>query len=317
MVQLVDLPHAGAHALTAAEFLALLTAQDPRTGVSRAKIGATGWLNTFIGTGYEDTNQLVSMSTHGCAGAVFATRSSDQAQAGAQSGYAFGSFALNDNVAFRQTTYGGYIEAIRYPGAGNTIGLEVDVTATGAPVTQSPYLFIPDGISPGLWLQAFQSRIPGVPATNPSCAIGILSIGCKWGSGIVFSTGSVAGNVDNFAPPIAMDMPEQYAIVWRNHIDAQPVANIRSDCKQPVTASHGGGAIVFNDGGVDHQSQDGRAQLHLSNAGVVFANTAFVGQAQMFGLGQHADNAAAIAAGLPDNTLYVTADGSVKMRLPT
>lgn len=293
---------------------AALASIDVGRGVNRAKVGAVGWLTAFIGAGFEDTLQIVSLSTHGCAGGVFATRTSDQNQAGAQSAYALAGFALNDNTAFRQTAYGGYIEAIRYPGAGNVIGFEIDVTATGPAVTQSPYLFIPDGISPGLWLQAFHSRIPNVPASNPSCAIGILSIGCKWGSGIVFSVGSVAGGVDNYAPPIALDLPTTYSIVWRNPVDAQPVGVVRSDCTKP-SATGAGGNIIFNDGGVAFQSANGAAQISLTNTGLNLGRTIFAQSVALAQLRVAANDAAAGSQGVGAQELYVTADGIVRCRI--
>ena len=294
---------------------AALLAQDVRQNVPRASIGAVGWLNTFIGAGYEATNQLVSLSTHGCAAAVFGTRSSDQAIANTESGYAFGSFALNNNTTQLQTVYGGYIEATKYPGAGATLGLEIDVTSTGPNVTVSPYLMIPNGLTPGLWLQAFQSRIPGVPAGNPSCAIGILSIGCKWSSGIVFSSGSVASGVDGFALPIAMDMPETYAIVWRNHIDAQPVFNIRSDCTQLAATAGGGGAIIATNTGITFQSQNGVAQIILDNTGLHTGRLQVQANLSLAAIHIAATDAAAATAGVGIDEVYALADGTLRIRL--
>ena len=276
--------------------------------------GARGWLDTFIGAGFESTLQTVSLSTHGCAGAVFGTRSGDQAQSGAQSGYAIGTFALNNNTAYPQTVYGGYFESIRYPGAGNTLGVEIDVTNLGARVTQSPYLMIPNGITPGLWLQAFHSRVTGLSAVDPSCAIGILSIGCKWASGIVFSVGSVAGGVDNYAPPIAMDMPATYSVVWRNPVDAQPVAVVRSDCTQ-IAGTGAGGSIIFNNSGVDFQSANGTAQIHYSNTNVTLGRTIFAQSVALGIIHIAADDTAAAAIGVGANELYVTSAGVVRCRI--
>lgn len=311
-----------AGALAAAAALpAELLAQDVRAGVSQVKIGAKGWLDAIIGPGFEASNRLVSLSNDGHSAGVFGVRSSDQAQTGAQSGYAMFGFADNNNVAFQQTVYGGYFETIRRAGTGNAQGVEIDVANEGNRVTQSPYLLIPDGITPGIWLAAFQSRVAGRAVNDASAAIVVVNNGAAWASGIVFGPGSVSGNVDQFQPPIALDMPERFAIVWRNHIDAQPVANIRSDCTQPITTSHGGGAIVFNDGGIAFQSQSGIAQIALSNTGLTFGQATsvapfiFRSSVAIATANTYANDAAAAAGGVGAQVIYAAPDGTLRIRL--
>jgi len=306
--ELADLLHTPAFAQPVGPFLRLV-------------IGATGWLDAIIGPGFEATNGLVSLSRNGSSAGVFGVRSSDQAQTGAQSGYAIFGFADNNNTAFNQTNYGAYFEVIRRPGAGNTQGVEIDVTNEGNRVTHSPYLLIPPDITPALWLAAFGSRVPGRAVNDVTSAIAVIANGAAFASGIVFGPGSVSGNVDQFAPPIAMDMPERYAFVWRNHIDAQPVANIRSDCSKPGGQGGGGGAIVFNDGGVSHQSQNGTSQIAVSNAGIQVgqmnsvAPAVFRSSVAIVFPGAYADDAAATAAGVGASVLYLRPDGSVHIRL--
>lgn len=304
--------------------LAALQAQDVRQGVPSAKIGAQGWLEALIGN-TERVGATVSIHPQGGAGIVGASRTSDSQNTGGMSTWGGGFFVSNDNTTQRQTGYGLYVEPRRAPGAGNTHGIEIGMVNRGSVVSHTPYTMIPDGLTPALWLSAGRGDVPD--QTNPSLAMGVIGGpgNCKWQSGIVFDKSSLAGGVNGFAPPVALGLPQGYAVAWYSPVNAGVVGSIRSD----VTAAAGnsGGSIIFTDTGMVIQAPNASQQFTLTNTGVtlgtlrVNGGTTLAGQADIAGavffltLPQQVDNAAAIAAGLAVNRLYRTADGTLKVRV--
>ncbi len=306
-IAIVDLPTPGAHKLTATEFMKLLGDQDVRTGVPNAIVGGN-WLASVPGLGGPG-NTATFQSQVGHAAAVFATRTSDNTQSGSQGAFAFGSFSINNNIAQVQTAYGGYIEARRDAGiTGYTQGIEVNVANAGNVVQTTSYNPIMPGFTTAYWASAgrpdlgYGTNVSSVMTVNASKA-------CQFLEGIIFGA-------DSLATQIAVDMPSGYTVGWREPVSGHLISEIRSD----VTLPSGGGALIFANAGVVLQGPSRNVAFtlyddHIECVGITtFGRLSANAGLDVFGLPALADQAAAVAAGLPVSRVYVTPDGFLKIR---
>ncbi len=314
-------PSGSVRQITAADLDAVFDTVDAVKGIPTAKIGARGWLEALI-SGTEIVGQTVSIHTTGGAGIVAASRTSDSQNTGGDSTWGGGFFVVNDNRTQVMNAHGVYAEARRYAGGGPTLGIEVGVCNSGDVQPITPYTMIPPGLTVGYWASAGRTEL--AVNNNPSAFAGVIGGpgGCKFSQGIVFGNGSVAPGVSAFGLPVALALPQSYAVAWYSPVDAGVVGNIRSD----VTAatSGAGGAFIFTNTGMVLQGPDGNAKIEIKAAGtsipVVAGDCTVNGHLSvsmgfsLFGLSSFADNAAAAVASYPVSQVYVTADGTLKIR---
>ena len=217
-----------------------------------AKLGGTGWLEALIpGTENAAPNGMVSLSSAGASAGIFGMRTSDSVGAGGQV-FALGAFSINNNATQVMSSYGQYVEARRYAGAGITHGVEINMTNQGNTVPVTPYPTTLLGMSAALWLSSGRTDV--LASTNASLAIGITNNGKPFAEGITFQAGSLAGT-DNTAgstgSAAAISMPRGDEIRWFEPTTNTVAARIRSDV---TTATGTGGNIVFANSGIAFQT---------------------------------------------------------------
>ena len=288
----------------------------------KLKVGGQGWLETIIGA-TEINSRLVSLSTDGGSGGVFATRASDNPNAGSQGGWAIGGFAINDNTAAHRPVYSMYLETRRNAGTGVGQGMELAVVNRGDCTPRSPFTALRDGDTIGLLVGPGRLDV----ADSGDCTVGVyfgggnvdyatglpVSPDPRWKTGIIFGAFSVRdGGNDGYPYAMAVDSPRHYSWVWRNATDGLPVSWIRSD----ATEANQGGELVFTDTGILLASHASPARFEISGTTltatgtfVCTAGSSFQGIANYpaglaVNLPQYVNDAAAATGGLALNRLY-------------
>lgn len=228
----------------------------------KLNIGSIGWLEAVIG-GTESISEFVSLSRVGGPAGVFGTRTSDGHTVGAQGAWAIGGFTINNNTTEPQTGYGGYIEVRRYPGTDVTEGLEIATVNLGDVKQGSAHNWAQFGCTIGLLMGAGRGDV--IPNNNPTTAIVVAGGDARWQTGIIFGEHSLATNGGFPIAPVAIDLPQGYCFLWRDANDL-PAASIRSDVSLSPDY-HGAGQIIFTNGGVQINANDGQASMLLGNSG--------------------------------------------------
>ena len=291
---------------------------------STLKAGAVGWLEALIGA-TEQFAQGTALSTRAGPAFVFGTRTSDASagSAGAQGAFAAGLFSVNDNTADVQTAYGAYVESRRYPGSGNTHGIEVGIVNAGSVVHANPFT-LPTGSTMAYWASAGRTDVAG--NANPTMIFGAIgSGGVKFNSGFIFFQDAVAPD-PVFGRPILFDFTRSQSLVWRNGSDGKVQAYVASEAAG--TTGGAGGHLLFTNAGFDLLNSSGAGvstsdttvqvtgTLQVVNGAVLHQGLGVQGQVQMTGLLQYADDAAAAAGGvvLVGGIYIVTATGNLAVR---
>lgn len=262
-------------------------------------LGSRGWLEALIpATEAAAADTLVSLSTSGNSAGVFGTRSSAGAGSPSMSGFAIGTFAVNDNTAYARTTYTAYMEARRAPGvSGVTQGIEVGITNGGDLVPTTPYSANPAGATLAFRTSAGRFDVPG--EHDISNAFSLVAGPVRFDKGFVIDADSVAQG------PVGAEvfaLGRGHAAVW--YAPDGPTAVIRSDAgtrgRAPV-------ALVFTDYGLDLTTRDGVHSLVVADSRVVTANLTVA-------LGQVLGSCPPRPDGLPRGSLWCS--GTAVHRVP-
>jgi hypothetical protein len=168
---------------------------------------------------------LISASAVGHAGVMGISRTVDNLNAGSMGSIGVSGFAWNNNSAQVQTGYAGYFEGRRYPGAGTTHGIEVDISNYGSVELRNPYNMAAMNVTPSLWLASGGGNLTG--AVNPaSMAAGVIYNGGTFLQGFVFGADAIE---DNGSGKPAIVFGDQHKIVWHASNTSGEIARIRSD----------------------------------------------------------------------------------------
>ncbi len=210
-------------------------------------------VDALVGVGhYNDIPAAIrGVSPYACTGVLGASQSLDNSTLGAMGCIGVSAVSNNNNTAFRQYSYGIYVEAHRASGAGSTLGVEIDVANHGStePITPNGWASGVGGVmdvTAMLWL-ASGGDVGSV--NDVSCAMAVIPNGAKSAKGIVFVTGALASDS---APSggieyDAMSMPMQYSLNWWDGGNIKRVS---------IRGELGGGAgILVLDGKLSLQSQ--------------------------------------------------------------
>lgn len=154
------------------------------------------WLERNIRKYSESLAELVSKSSTGGIGALFASRASDNPAPNMQ---AIGSahYGVNDNTANPETSWSAYFEAVRYAGAGPSFGAEMDFVNLGNIYDCNPFSPVDPysstlAATSSLWLSCGGGDSDlAQGANNISQAITLLPNSKKFHRGMVVRNGSL------------------------------------------------------------------------------------------------------------------------------
>ena len=167
---------------------------------------AASWLAPL---GYTATGKGFSVvSEVGQTAAIFATQSVQSSQAGSQGNIGAIFFTLNNNTSAKQTTYGWYSEARRFPLTGTTHAFESNIENFGDTANWTPASGLLEGITVAGWFSCGRYDA-GAPVNDASAVAGIVKNGARFRRGLVFKSDSL----DPFFGE-AMSLPQDYGIGW-------------------------------------------------------------------------------------------------------
>ena len=323
MSNFVDLPTPNGRRISAADLNAAFKQVDVTTGVTNARVGASGWLEAII-PATETDSIVVSMSPSAQSAGVFGTRASDNPFPG-MGGFAIGAFAINDNTAAPRPMYGIYVETRRSINAGPGQSIETAIINMQDTPSRTPYDVTNISDTIGLLVGAGRLDVPG----SQDCTVGLLFAGGnvnqatnvasspdpRWKTGIIIGHSALRPGAHSDHPAdraVAMDMPGMSSITWRN----RSTGNISGYISSSTVPDGGGGHIDFTDSGIVQTSHTGVATVALSQAVVAVTgdcnvsgsmmvfNTLTAHQGMIVKVLPFADNATARAGGVAQAQLY-------------
>lgn len=185
------------------------------SGIGGLKIGNPGaWLGNYRTVG-ENGQELSAIATQGRGGLMGGSRTSDNPNPSGSTSMGVFGWVINDNTSGAHTGWASYLEAMAYPGCGNTIGQEIDFRNYGPTADIQPYGGFTGGkLTTNQWLSAGGGTSSPTPGNDVSVALGILPNGAKFKRGIVFRDGALDSSLNQ-----AVVLPAAYRFAWYSAVN--------------------------------------------------------------------------------------------------
>jgi hypothetical protein len=150
-------------------------------------------------------SQFAVLSTIGQGAVLGGSRTSDFPFAGSMGCIGVQGWSINDNTTYVQTSYAAYFESRRKSGAGDTHGVEINVSNEGSVVDINPDSMFTSGLTAGLWVASGGE----LTVNNSTVAMAVLDNGTKFRKGIVFKKEALDPTTN-----IAIEMGQSQIVKW-------------------------------------------------------------------------------------------------------